>query len=89
MQGVCSSKRLDLHKSKQDNARNVSSSFYMENEKKSCSGGTRTHNIPLTRQMLYPLGYQGSSAIYRAGPNQGMYVRLPIPQELLFMRGRK
>ena len=30
--------------------------------KKSCSGAIRTHNILLTRQMLYQLSYRGSSA---------------------------
>ena len=37
-------------------------SFSMENEIKSCSGGIQTHDILLTRQMLYPLSYRGNSA---------------------------
>ena len=50
------------HKSKQGNATNMNISFSMENEKKSCSGGIQTHDILLTRQMLYQLSYHGSSA---------------------------
>ena len=53
---------LDLHKSKQGNTTNLNISFSMENEKKSCSGGIRTHDIMLTRQMLYQLSYRGRSA---------------------------
>ena len=40
-------------KSKQGNTTNLDISFSMENEKKSCSGGTRTHDILLMKQMLY------------------------------------
>ena len=60
---VCTWELLDLHKSKQGNTTNLSISFSMENEeKKSCSGGTRTHDILLMRQMFYQLSYRGSSA---------------------------
>ena len=43
---------LDLNKSKQGNTTNLNIPFFIEN-KKSCSGGTQTHNILLARQMLY------------------------------------
>ena len=56
-------KLLDLYHSKQGNTTNLNISFSMENEKKkSCSGGIQTHDILLTRQMLYQLSYRGSSA---------------------------
>ena len=47
-------KLLDMHKSKQGNTTNLGISFSMENEK-NCSGGIRTHDILLARQMIYPL----------------------------------
>ena len=40
---------------------NLNISFSVGNGK-SCSGGIQTHDILLTRQILYPLSYRGSSA---------------------------
>ena len=49
-------------KLKQGNTTNLNISFSNGKRKKSCSGGIRTYDILLTRQMLYPLSYRGSSA---------------------------
>ena len=45
---------FDLYKSKQGNTTNLNILLSIK-MKKSCSGGTRTHNILLARQMLYHL----------------------------------
>ena len=37
---------------KQGNTTNMSNSFFTQKEKESCSGGTRTHDILLARQMF-------------------------------------
>ena len=41
-------------KSKQGNTTNLNISFSMENEKRAAQVGFETHDILLTRQMLYP-----------------------------------
>ena len=49
-------------KSKQGNTTNMNVSFSMGKWGKSCSGGIRTHDRLLTKQMLYQLSYRGNSA---------------------------
>ena len=63
---LCSFKKM--YKQKQGNTTNLNISFSMEIEKRAAQVGTRTHDILLTRQMLYQLSYRGSSAGW---PNQG------------------
>ena len=57
-------KLVDVHISKQGNTTDLNTSFFHGKLKQSCSGGTRTHDILLARQMLaLTLSYRGNSMV--------------------------